>query len=252
MSDFRTEISSGVATITLDRAPVNVLHLPFIEALSEELGTLSGQPLTAVVFQSALPVFSAGVDVEDHVPSKVEQMLASFHLLLDRIRDLPFPSIAIVQGGALGGGCEFISACDFVLASEEAVFALPEIRLGVYPPFAIATFGQTLGARRARQMILTGDPVSAGEAVRLGLINDVLPSDRIEDGLHSLLSTLSRLSRSSLAEARKALRVVEDSSGGNILRRVEEMYRNDLMRTEDAQEGLTAFLEKRAPAWSHR
>ena len=152
----------------------------------------------------------------------------------------------------MGGGCELVSVCDFVLATEEAVFALPEIRLGVYPPFAIATFGRTMGSRRARQMILTGDPVSAGEAVRLGLINEVLPSERIEDGLHTLLSTLSRLSRSTVAEARKALRAVEDCEGVSVLHRVEEMYCNELMETADAREGLDAFLEKRAPAWSHQ
>jgi len=252
VSGFRTEISEGVARIVLGSPPVNVLDIDLIVRLEAELAKLAGEPLTAIVFESELAVFCAGVDVEDHEASRVDEMLSSFHGLLDRMRRLPMPSIALVRGGALGGGCEFISACDFVLATEEAVFALPEIRLGVYPPYAIASFGRILGSRRTRQMVLTGDPVAAGEAVRMGLINEVLPSDRIEDGLHTLLSTLSRLSRSSLAHARNALRAVEDSEGDTILRRVEEMYRKDLMETEDAREGLNAFLEKRAPAWSHR
>jgi len=137
--------------------------------------------------------FSAGVAVEEHVPATVFQMLDSFHGIFRTLQQIAKPTIAVVDGPALGGGCELVAACDMVIASDRAKFGQPEIKLGVFPPVAAILLPAIIGERRARELILTGELIDAEEALRLGLVNYVVPSDEIASKTQDVLGKLREL-----------------------------------------------------------
>ena len=253
MSGLKIEREGGLAHVVMAWKPLNVLSIDRLNEIAAALDELEKEPVQVVVLESELErAFSAGVDVGDHQDAKMEEMLHAVHGVVRRLWNAPFVSIAAVNGPALGGGCEIAASCDFVLATERAVFALPEIRLGVYPPLAVAHFARLVGTRRATQMILTGDPVSGEEAARIGLVTDSVPMEELGQRVDGLATTLLRLSRSSLAETRAALRTAWGRDREEVLAEVEDHYLGSLMKTADAREGLEAFLEKRPPVWSHR
>jgi enoyl-CoA hydratase/carnithine racemase len=152
----------------------------------------------------------------------------------------------------LGGGCELASSCDFVLASEDSSFATPEIHVGCYPPVALARFSSLIGYHRAAEMILTGRTFAAQEALAIGLINRMLPRDQLETGLESLLEELLGKSGAVLRITVKGLRELSFKGFTDALKRSEELYCNELLNTNDVEEGIRAFLEKRKPQWIHR
>lgn len=253
MNGLRVERSGGCLRIHFGWKPLNVLSIERLGLLADELEAAAGAAVHAVVLASDLErAFSAGVDIDDHRDEQAEEMLRATHRVVRALWNAPFVSIAVVNGPALGGGCEIAASCDFVLATERAVFALPEVRLGVYPPVAVAHFGRILGMRRATQMILTGDPLSGEEAARIGLATDVVPAVELDSRVDGLVATLLRLSRATLGEARAAMRAVWGPEREQALTQVEGHYLGSLMKTADAREGLSAFLEKRTPEWSHR
>jgi len=253
MTGLCVEREEGVARVSMAWKPLNVMTIERLRELQTLLRELSGTDVQVVVLSSELErAFSAGVDIGDHRDGQVAEMLQAVHGVVRQLWDASYVSVAAVNGPALGGGCEIAVSCDFVLATERAVFALPEIRLGVYPPLAVAHFARLIGVRRATQMILTGDPVSGEEAARIGLVTDVVPMGDLEERTLGLVATLQRLSRSSLAEARGALRAAWGRERDQVLTEVEDHYLGSLMKTADAREGLEAFLEKRPPVWSHR
>jgi cyclohexa-1,5-dienecarbonyl-CoA hydratase len=160
--------------------------------------------------------------------------------------------LAVVDGAALGGGCELVAACDIVLASERARFGQPEIKLGVFPPVAALLLPQIIGDKRARELILTGDLIDAAEAARLGLVNHVVSSNNLEQKTLETLSKLRELSATALEMAKRAVVLGQGRSLDSSLREVENMYLHELMKTYDAKEGIKAFIEKRKPAWRNR
>src|SRR5207248_5178674 len=155
--------------------------------------------LVAIVFEAAegSRAFSAGVAVEEHVPETVVEMLASFHDIFRKLNQISRPAIALVDGAALGGGCELVAACDIVIASDRAKFGQPEIKLGVFPPIAAILLPRVIGEKRARELILTGEMIEASEALRLGLVNHVVSSGELEQKTESILAKLRELSASS-------------------------------------------------------
>lgn len=210
--------------------------------------------LVAIVFDAAegSRAFSAGVAVEEHMAETVVEMLASFHDIFRKLNQISKPAIALVDGAALGGGCELVAACDIVIASERAKFGQPEIKLGVFPPVAAILLPRIIGEKKAREMILLGETIDAADALRCGLATRFVSSDEIQKTLANVLTKLRELSASSLAMTRRAL--ATDSSGDfdNSLKAVEDLYLNQLMKTEDAHEGLRSFMEKRKPEWRNR
>jgi enoyl-CoA hydratase/carnithine racemase len=196
--------------------------------------------------------FSAGVDIRDHTREKVPEMLDVVHGVIRKLLALPQVTIAVVRGVCLGGGCELASSCDLVVASEESSFATPEIHVGCYPPVALARFSSLIGYHRAAEMILTGRTFSAQEALAMGLINRVFPGDQLEGELKSLLEELLGKSGAVLRIALKGLRELSLKGFADALRRSEDLYCTELLHTEDVEEGIRAFLEKRKPQWMHR
>jgi cyclohexa-1,5-dienecarbonyl-CoA hydratase len=165
---------------------------------------------------------------------------------------LPQITIAAVRGACLGGGCELASSCDFILATDDSSFATPEINVGCYPPVALARFPGQLGYRRAAEMILTGRRISAAEALAMGLITRVVAAGEFEPALAALAADLQAKSGAVLRIALKGLREISLKNFPQALQRSEEIYLNELLKTDDVEEGVKAFLEKRPPQWSHR
>src|SRR6266576_2463178 len=133
--------------------------------------------LAAIVFAAGpdCRAFSAGVSVEEHAPETIFQMLDSFHAIFRNLEQIGKPTVAVVNGPALGGGCELVVMCDFVIAGDQARFGQPEIKLGVFPPVAAILLPRIIGDRNAREMILLGEIIDANEELRIGLVNQVAP-----------------------------------------------------------------------------
>ena len=244
-----------VARITLSRPPLNILNIAMMQEIGLALDDLVGErELVAIVFEAAggSRAFTAGVAVEEHVEATIYQMLDSFHAIFRSLAQLAKPTIAVVDGAALGGGCELVAACDIVITSDRARFGQPEIKLGVFPPVACVLLPRVIGEKRARELILTGDLIDAAEALRLGLTNYVVPSDRLEQKTLEILAKLRECSGVALEATCRALDLGRGRSLDSVLAEIEDMYLNELMKTEDAKEGLEAFMEKRKPAWRNR
>ena len=179
-------------------------------------------------------------------------MLDTFHSIFRLLEQIAKPSIALVDGAALGGGCELVAACDIVIASDRSRFGQPEIKLGVFPPVAAVLLPRVIGEKRARELILTGEIIDSVEAGRLGLCNHVVPGAHLEAKLLEVLAKLRELSGTSLAFTKQSLDLGRGRSIDEALSEQENIYLQELMKTEDANEGVKAFLEKRKAVWKHR
>lgn len=247
---LRVNIAGSVATITLDRPPLNILTIEMIRELDTALDELAtNQRLKAVVLQAAGKAFCAGVDVADHAPERVDAMIRGFGRLFTRLRTLPVPTIAVAQGAALGGGAELAIGCDIVLAASSARFGQPEVKLGVFPPIAAAYFPRMLGYQQAAKLIFTGATISAVDAVRLHLATEVAPDEELATRLEALLGQLRSASAATLRQTKRALLIGADRGVSAGLETIETLYLTDLMATADATEGINAFMEKRPPVW---
>ncbi len=240
-----------VAKITINRPPLNILDIETLRELNKALKQVKKDDSVSVVTLEGAGdrAFSAGVDIKDHLPEKVDELLETFHEVFYSLFDLDRPTIAVVNGYALGGGCEVATACDMIIASDRSVFGQPEINAGVLPPPATVLFPKLIGRRKAFELILTGDRIDAKEAERIGLINKAVPVDKLDEAVNELVSKLSEKSPIVLRLNRKAIYEGLDLDSKTALAKVTELYLNRLMKTQDAFEGLTAFLEKRKPAW---
>src|ERR1700730_10176600 len=204
---IRLSVADRVARVTFAQPPLNIFNIAMMREIAEALTQCSGGEIVAIVFDADKDcrAFCAGVAVEEHMEQTVYQMLDSFHSVFRLLEQLAKPTIAVVDGPALGGGCELVAACDIVIASERARFGQPEIKLGVFPPVATILLQRIIGEKRARELILTGDMIDAGEALRLGLISYLTSSAELAPKTQSLLGKLRELSASSLGLTRSAL-----------------------------------------------
>jgi enoyl-CoA hydratase/carnithine racemase len=251
---LNTEKKPRVTCITIEHPPVNVLGIELLRELDQELSACAGDSTTDVVVLrgAGTRAFSAGVDIRDHTREKVPEMLDIVHRVIRKLLALPQVTIAAVHGVCFGGGCELATSCDFIVATEDSSFATPEIHVGCYPPVALARFSTLIGYHRAAEMILTGRHYSAREALDLGLINRVFAEDQFNNGLISLLDELLSKSGAVMRIALKGLRELSLRDFPGALSRSEEIYCHELLRTDDVDEGVRAFLEKRKPNWKHR
>ena len=250
---FRVE--NRVGRITFARPPLNIFDIAMMREIDAALSECMGRrDMVAVVFDAVKGsrAFSAGVSVQEHMAETIYQMLEHFHDIFRTLGQMAKPAIAIVDGGALGGGCELIACCDIVVSSTRAKFGQPEIKLGVFPPVAVVMLPRIIGERRARELILTGELIDAAEALRLGLVNYVVEPAALEQKTQEILARLRELSAPALEMTKRAMDISRGQTFEDALSRVEDLYLNELMKTEDAEEGINAFMEKRKPAWKHR
>ena len=238
--------------ITLADPPLNILDLTMLAELREALGSVANDRHLLIIDAAGEKAFSAGASVDDHLGDRVETMLSLFHDCFRILSRLDLITVALVRGAALGGGCELACACDFVLASDRARFGQPEISLGVFPPVAAYQLSRQLAPRKGLELLLTGDPIDAPTAEHLGLVNAVFPNAEFAAHADAWLARLTRQSASSLRLAKKAYRLAQPSDFTERLAAVERLYLEELMQTEDANEGLNAFVEKRKAAWRGR
>lgn len=247
------ERSALIARIKLNRPPHNLMNIILISELNTALtNLLSESDCRALVLSGANGAFSAGIDLTDHTPDKVGLLIKVFHRTFHILNEFEVPTIAVVEGPALGGGCELASFCDFVLASEDATFGQPEITMGLFPPVACAILSRICGPRRALELILTGDVLSAEEAERIGFITKIVNRDQIEEETKRFLDRILANSSAVVRMARKAVRASRGISFAGKLDTAEEIYLHELLKLQDAQEGLSAHLEKRKPVWKNK
>lgn len=246
------KVDGGIARVVLDHPPLNILTRELMGDLRARLGELAAEAsLRVVVLGAEGRHFSAGASVEEHLPPAYEAMIPEFVDTVRAVHDFPLPVVAAVRGRCLGGAFEVVQAADLVVAAEDAVFGVPEIQLAVFPPTACALLPRLVPPALAAELIFTGDPLDAGAAHRAGLVRRVVPGDRLEAEALELAGRIARHSGAALRRAKRALRAgVQDPGPG--MERATDVYTDDLMTTADAVEGLTAFVEKRTPEWSHR
>lgn len=250
---IRSELADGVGTITLNRPPVNILNIEMMEEINRALREFKGEEgLKVLLFRAEGKAFSAGVDVGEHMGDMVKGMVETFHGMFRLMDEVQAPSIAVVKGSALGGGCELALYCDMVLATEKSTFGQPEIMVGVFPPIAALILPRIIGRKKAMELILSGKTIGAREALEMGLINRIVAEDSLEEEAKGFVDEFARHSAAVLRLTKKAAieGLCDDVEEG--LRRIERIYLEELMKTEDATEGLKAFLEKRKPIWKDR
>jgi cyclohexa-1,5-dienecarbonyl-CoA hydratase len=240
----------SVATLTLNHPPLNVLNIEMMERVNDALMEIKGHPeIKVLVIRGKGKVFCAGVDVADHTRDKVSRMIQVFHRIFETIRLLDVVAVAAVHGHALGGGFELAIGCNLVVAAESARFAVPEIKLGVFPPLACVVLPRAAPRRKAMEWILTGEQISARELESYGLVNRVFAPDEFEAGLQELVGQLTSKSRPVLILAKRAQMESYYAAYEEALFKAENLYLRELMALEDAHEGIQSFLEKREPTW---
>lgn len=242
--------------VVLHRPKGNVLTSRMMEELSAALGEhAEASELRMVWLRGAGGHFSYGASIEEHRKEHAPALLAAFHRLIRQLAAYPVPVAALVDGQCLGGGFELVLACHFLFATREARFGCPEIKLGVFPPVLAAIGARQLGGLAAERMLLTGEPVDASEAWRLGFLTRVLESD---DPREELLAwyrrTIAPLSAFALRQGTRALR---QGTGfladlDRALEATERQYVDEVLTSHDGNEGVEAFLARRPPVWRNR
>jgi len=247
------EIKEGVAELTLDRPPLNVINIAMMREINSALENLNAQRgLKLLVIRASGKSFSAGVDVGEHTKDKVDEMIKTFHRVFLNMDQLEIPTLAVVQGAALGGGCELAGFCDLVLAAEEAKFGQSEIKVGAFPPVAISYFSNFMSPKKVLELALTGDVITAREALEVGLATKVCPANELEAEAAKLVEKIRGQSAVVLRLAKKSWKACNPPNLVETLGKAEQIYLKELMSTRDAEEGLAAFLEKRKPRWENR
>jgi cyclohexa-1,5-dienecarbonyl-CoA hydratase len=249
---IEAELKDGLGTLTLNRPPVNVLNIAMMEEINTVLKSWRGlKDLKVVLFNARGKCFSAGVDVGEHMGDLAPKMIEVFHGMFRHMDRLGALTVASVYGSCLGGGCELAVFCDLVLASESAKFGQPEIQVGVFPPIAAQLMPRIIGRKAAMELILSGKIISANEALQMGLINRVVEDEALEEETRDFIKPYMKLSATVLKHTKKAIMtgLLDDLEPS--LKRIEDIYLNELMKTADANEGLKAFLEKRRPEWKN-
>lgn len=251
--NINVKVENGVGEIVLDRPPLNVLNIEMMTEINHALSDFAVNPdLKVVIITGAGKAFSAGVDVSEHTKEKVNEMITTFHKIFDHLNTISVPTIAAVNGAALGGGCEVAIFCDIVLASEKAKFGQPEIKVGVLPPIAAVMFPRLMDRKKALELILTGDIITAQEAKTLGIVNQVIPVEEFEAKKKEFIQKFTTLSGAVLKITKKSINQTIGLDYNKAIKSVEDVYLNELMGTDDANEGLQAFLEKREPVWKNK
>src|SRR5919197_2850404 len=192
---IKFDTASYVARITLNHPPYNVLTVPLMKELAEAIESLNGRAdIKCILLESSQKTFSAGISLEDSKPDRVFQTLDAFTRVFQAIRDISKPLIVVVNGAAIGAGSELVAFGDVVIATPNAKFAQPEVKMGVFPPFAAIMLPQLIGPKKTYEMILTGQPLSAEEARDLNFVNRVVPESELSHALAEILARIGEFS----------------------------------------------------------
>jgi enoyl-CoA hydratase/carnithine racemase len=252
------DVREGVGTLTLNRPEArNALNQAVIRELGEALAHLEGDAQTRVVVVrgAGARAFCAGADLKEMFRTgsiiDAREQYAGLARILEAIPRMRTPVIAQVHGYALAGGCGLAAACDVVIAAEDARFGLPEIRLGLLPLMVLAPILRTASPKRVLELVLTGRELPASEALEIGLVTRVVPRIDLDRTVAETAGTLAALSPTALALGKEAFYRALDLPYAQALAQLRDLL-TIVARSEDAQEGIAAFLEKRPPRWQGR
>lgn len=248
------ETKEDKAFLTINRPPLNILNISTMEEMNQALTSLLDNKQVKVLVVSGIgeKAFSAGVDVSDHTDEKVEKMLQVFHQIFHNLSQLDQVTVAALKGLTLGGGCEIALFCDLILAADNVKMGQPEIKLSVLPPVALLIMPRLVGLKKASELLLTGKIIEASEAERMGLINKVSPLDSFSSELENFIQPLTELSLVGLKYSKKGINLGLEQTFSEGLKKIEKIYLEELMSSEDPHEGLKAFMEKRKPVWKNK
>ncbi len=254
MQDLKLEINDGVAVVTLDRPPVNAITLAHYQAIGELFESLGDNPSVncAIFTASGDRAFCAGLDLHEFLAATVDEdpaRAAVVRRCFAAVRQCAIPVIAAVNGPALGAGTVLAAVCDIRLASTKAKFSMPEINVGRCG--GGAHLGRLIGQGNLRKMFFTGLPIDAAEALRIGLVEEVLAPEQLITRAHELASLIASKSPLGLRMGKASLNEIEFMQVEEGYQ-VEQGYSTRLMATEDAREATRAVVEKRAPKFVGR
>jgi enoyl-CoA hydratase len=254
----RVERTEGVATVTIDNPPLNVLSAKVVSELGEIFSQLQDDPDVVVVIVTGAgeKAFMAGADIKEFPEwlgnKEIKEIVRKNHELFQQMEGCPKPVIALLNGMALGGGCELALACDLRIAEEHVRIGLPEIKLGIFPGGGgTQRLPRLIGAARAMELMFTGEPITAAEALAIGLVNKVAPSGQGMDVARQVARKIAGYSLKALSAIKRAVKYGGDHPFEMGIAQELELFA-EIFQTEDAKEGIQAFLEKRSPVFRHR
>ncbi|MBI4589813.1 MAG: enoyl-CoA hydratase/isomerase family protein [Candidatus Rokubacteria bacterium] len=252
------ESRAGVGTITLNRPEVrNALNATMVREIWEALQALEGdREIRVVILKGAGDkAFCAGADLKGlgdrGTTLQAREAFGGLAKILEGIPRMKKPVIAQVHGYALAGGCGLAVGCDLLVASDDAVFGLPEITVGLLPLMVMAPIFRAVGIKRGLPLVLTGEQITAREAYQLGLVTRVVARDELEPAARALAEKLASLSPTALGLAKEAAYTIQDMEYGKSLKYLRELI-TLVGLSDDAKEGIAAFFEKRPPRWTGR
>jgi len=250
---IKTEKEGGIARIVFNRPKHNMLSIAMMKEINGELeAILTDRELKCLVFVAEGPSWCAGVDVGDHKPELVDEMITTFNRLFELMDKLEIPTIAAVHGACLGGGMEVAIACDMIIATKGASFGQPEIKLGFFPPYAAIRLPKLIGPAKALEVCVTGKRYSADEARSLGFVSQVTDDDKFSGELEKLVGEIKTSSPLIIRLNKQAVRQNLDKGFATALADAGNLFLNTLMKTEDTQEGMNSYFERRKPEWKNR
>jgi cyclohexa-1,5-dienecarbonyl-CoA hydratase len=244
------DLAPPVARLTLANPPVNVIDFAMMDELVAAMEEIEQRSDISIIgLTGSERAFSVGVDVKAHTPDKVPEMLGKFHSVIRSLLVTKKLTIAAVRGNCLGGGAELALVCDLVYTATTATWGFPEITLACFPPVAAVALSALVGQKRAADLVLTGRTVKGDEAAEMGLANAAVADTELEAEVQKAIARAAKLSPAALAMAKKAFYAWDAIHLDKGLARAEKIYLEELMATEDAKEGIQAFIEKRQPKW---
>lgn len=248
------DLKENKAFLTINRPPMNILNIATMEEMNDALSSLveNKDVKVVVLTSSGEKAFSAGVDVADHTEDKAEKMLNVFHDIFRNLSQLNQVTVAAVKGLTLGGGCEIAIHCDIIFAADNLKIGQPEIKLSVIAPVALLILPRLVGLKKALELLLTGKIIEAQDAEQMGLINKVVPLSSFESELENFIQPFTELSLIGLKYSKKGINLGLETTFLDGLEKIEKIYLEELMASEDAHEGLKAFMEKRKPLWKNK
>ena len=249
----RVQIEGPVARLTLQRPEHNLLNEQMLRELTRGLEMASeDRSVKMIVLDAAGKVFCAGVDISEYMGERAFSMLDAFHSACIAMVEASQPVLVVVEGAALGGGAELVAFGDLVVATPRARFAVPEITIGMFPPMASTILPHVVGPKRALELVLTGEAISAERARDLGLVNRLVPEAQLQAAVSELIGKITAQSGAVLGMAKKAVIGGMGLSLRDAMQNSMNIFLNELYRLEDSKEGLRALLEKRKPQWKNR
>lgn len=253
MQYIKVRLDGSVARMTLNRPEHNLLNESMLREMADAIDLIGQkEEIKLIVLDSACKVFCGGIEVGEYTSQRVFQMLDAFHSAFSGILEIAKPVVCVVNGPAIGGGAELAAFGDMVIATPKARFAQPEISIGVFPPLASTVLPYLVGPKKALELVLTGEPVTAERALEMGLVNRLVPEADLEKTVNDLVGRISGHSGPVLTMAKKAILSGMGLSLKDGLKQSMNIFLNELYRLEDSQEGLHALVEKRKPNWKNR